>query len=261
MSPLIDFIVERLEREPAVEGAFVSGSLVDGNRDEYSDLDLGVASAEDEAAFVAVYALRGALMAAAGEPVHHLERGWGHCRMVAALYGKSSFPPVGLEVDVVFSRLQHVGEQMPYAPYEIVFDRTGRLALALQGLPTHKPITDVRAELETDLRRIPFVVHDALKALRRSDSLYVQALFEELRQAIFQTAAARAGVPGYGAKRAYRYLSPAEVEVVADSYQDASEHSLRELLKLLFDCLGQVEGDYQVEAAVGRCRRAVRQIL
>lgn len=258
---VIDLLVAHLENEPSVEGAFLAGSLVNENRDEYSDVDLGVASADSQAAFEAAYALRGRLLAAVGEPVHAIERGWGHCQMVAALYGKSAFPPVGLEVDVVFSQLQHVGEQMPYAPYEVVFDRAGRLKPALDGLPRQPPSAEVKPELEAHMRGFPFAVHDALKAHGRGDSFCLQAVLEGMRQAIFHAAAARDGVPVYGAKRAYRHLSAFERRVIEDSYRDNTERSVQQLTRLYTNCLSEIQSDYQIEAAVEHLQNALLEIL
>ena len=130
----VDAIVTELERASSVEGVFLSGSLVDRHRDAFSDVDLGVASRNGAAVFGETFALRHRLLIAAGRPVHRLERGWDHCRMVAALYGKAEYPPIGLEIDIVFSQLRHVAEQMPYAAYRVLFDRRAKLRSALDRL-------------------------------------------------------------------------------------------------------------------------------
>ena len=106
-----------LQSYTSVQGVYLSGSLAGAQRDVFSDIDLGIASRNSPDDFQA--GLRAALddhyLYWTAAPL--IERGWEHCQMVAALYGKSQFPPVGLEVDMAFSELQHVGEQMPYANY------------------------------------------------------------------------------------------------------------------------------------------------
>src|SRR3989304_5938247 len=85
---VVDAIAKGLIREAAVEGVFLSGSLVAG-RDWFSDIDLGVASRNSAAAFRKAWSLRGPISQAGGPPVRGLERGGGDCRMVALLYGKA----------------------------------------------------------------------------------------------------------------------------------------------------------------------------
>ncbi len=258
---VIDAMVAQIENEPPVEGAFLSGSLINENRDPFSDVDIGVASMDSAEAFEAAYALRGRIMAAVGEPVHFIERGWEHCKMIAVLYGKSAFPPVGLEVDAVFSQLQHVGEQMPYAPYEVVLDRAGRLKPALDRLPQQKPREEVRQELEGHMRGFPFGVHDALKACGRDDFFCLQAVLEGMRHAIFHAAAARDGVQIYGAKRAFRHLSAFERRVIEDSYRDGTNRSIQQLAGLYANCLTEIQAEYQIETAVEHLQSALLEIL
>src|SRR3990172_7062693 len=115
---VVDAIAKVLIREAAVEGVFLSGSLVAG-RDWFSDIDLGVASRNSAEAFRMAWPRRGPIRRGVGPRGRVLERGWGHSRMAALLYGKSLFPPIGLQVDVVFSQIKHVGEQMPYTPHRV----------------------------------------------------------------------------------------------------------------------------------------------
>jgi predicted nucleotidyltransferase len=102
---IVKTIVDRLEPEPYIEGAFLSGSLVNENRDRFSDVDLGIASQNNPEAAQKAYSLRHHLVNAVGQPVQFVERGWHHCQMIAVLYGKSQFPPIGIEVNLVFRQI------------------------------------------------------------------------------------------------------------------------------------------------------------
>jgi predicted nucleotidyltransferase len=202
-------IVSLLEDEPSVEGAFLSGSLVNEHEDRFSDVDLGIASGDSAQALKEAHALRHRLLDVAGQPVHWIERGWEHCELIAALYGRSQFPPVGLEVDLVFSQLRHVGEQMPYATCRVLLDRQGRLAPALAQVGGIRPDLEVAGELEGHLRSYPFCVHDALKACLRGDTFQAQSRLEEMRRLFFRrcgpTRAAgvrfQAGLPVFVSRR------------------------------------------------------------
>jgi len=45
---VVERIVKELEGEPSVEGAFLGGSLVTDTWDEFSDIDMGVATGNAE---------------------------------------------------------------------------------------------------------------------------------------------------------------------------------------------------------------------
>ena len=125
-------ILTRLDMIPSVEGAFLSGSLVNEFQDKYSDIDLGIATKNSVKAFNNAFTLRQELLAAVGQPTHSLDRGWGHCKMIAALFNKSQFPPIGLEIDIIFSQLRYVSEQMPFSDYRI--SSTGTENYSLRSL-------------------------------------------------------------------------------------------------------------------------------
>ena len=190
---IISTLVQELECASCIEGIFLSGSLVNEHKDQYSDIDLGIGTSNTPGAFDEAYALRHHLLNTVGQPIQTLERGWQHCQMVAALYGKSHFPPIGLEIDLIFSQLNHVPEQMPYADYRILFDRTGKLKKVLDEMGRRMPRGELEQELRHHLSWFLFYVYDALKAHERKDSLALHALLEEMRKLIYQAAAARCG--------------------------------------------------------------------
>ena len=254
-------IVAELERASSVEGAYLSGSLVDGNLDDLSDVDLGVASRNGAEVFGEAYDLRHRLLAAAGRPVHRLERGWDHCRMVAALYGKAEYPPIGLEIDLVFSQLRHVGEQMPFAEYRVLFDRRGRLRHALDGLGTARPQTEIEADILRHLIAFPFHVHDAIKACRRGDGFQVQSMLEAMRTMIFFAAATRRGERVFGAKRAHRCLAAAERAVLEASYLRSDEDVVARLARLYLGIIEELEPAYRIAHEVDSLHAALRELV
>lgn len=254
-------MVVLLEDELSVEGAFLSGSLVNEYEDRFSDVDLGIASEDSAQALEEAYALRHRLLGVAGRPMHCIERGWDHCRLIAALYGRSQFPPVGLEVDLVFSQLQYVGEQMPYAAYQVLLDRRGRLAPLLARVGGTRPDLQVTEELEGHFRSYPFCVHDALKACLRGDAFQAQSLLEEMRRLFFAAAAAQHGQQVYGSKRAYLYLSADERQLVAASYATPTEETVQQLTELYLRCLDELAPRYGLASAVDRFRTLLGELL
>ena len=257
----LDVLANKLATFPSVEGAFLAGSLANRFQDEYSDIDLGVATKDSAEAFSKTFALRHQLITAVGKPAHFLERGWEHCKMIAALYGKSRFPPIGLEIDIIFSQLRRVSEQMPYSEYKIVFDRNGKLRPVLAKIGRSKPSQDIEKEIAQHLKWFPFYVHDARKACRRSDGFQVQSLLEEMRQLIFFAAAARQGEQVFGSKRAYRYLSIAERQTLEESYYYSDENTVAQLAQLYLECLAELQLKYRIADNVESAKIALQELL
>lgn len=258
---IVATIVKELESVSHIEGVFLSGSLANEHEDQYSDIDLGIATRDNPAAFNEVYAMRHQLLITVGQPIQTLERGWQHCLMVAALYGKSQFPPIGLEIDLIFSQLNHVAEQMPYADYRILFDRDGKLRQMLDETSRSIPGAEIEQELRQHLSWYLFFVYDALKAHERKDSFALQALLEEMRKLIFQAAAARCGLQVYGAKRALKYLSTGEKKVIEKSYRHSTRRSIEKLAALYLVCLDSLLSDYEIEQEVGHFRHSLSEVL
>jgi predicted nucleotidyltransferase len=253
-------VANLLARERAVEGLYLAGSLVRG-RDWFSDIDLGVATKDSAAAFEKVWRLRRLLGEQIGPPARVLERGWDHTRLLALLYGKSLFPPIGLEVDVAFSQLRYVGEQMPYAPCRLVFDRAGRLRRALAGLRRRKPAGESRRELAARMVWFGFYAHDALKAFGRRDLFNFQFLLEEMRGVLYHAAGERAGRPLFGSKRAGRYLLPGERKAIEASYREFTPQAVRRVARAYLACLAAVAPRLGLESDVRALERALEEVL
>jgi len=254
-------IAERLAAEVSIEGAYLAGSLVNEFADVFSDIDLGIASLDSAVALEQAYGLRHELLAMAGERLTYIERGWEHCQMIAALFGKSEFPPAGLEIDLVFSQLQHVTEQMPYTAYRVLFDRRGALAEALRKMGKVRPRQEIEEELGSRFRSYLFALHDAVKACERGDVFQLQTQLEVLRGHVFYAAALRRGAEVYGPKRAYRFLSPDEQQVVQESYTVPVRETIERLSQLFLNCLGELQPSPQAQGELERFRGSLRELL
>ena len=254
-------IITKLETISGVEGAFLSGSLVNEHRDDFSDIDLGIATKNSVRAFDETFVLRHELVAVVGQPIHYLERDWGRCKMIATLFGKSQFPPIGLEIDIIFSQLQYVSKQMPYCEYRIVFDRKGKLQSALAKMSQSKPSQEIENEIKQHLKWFPFYAHDALKACKRSDRFQVQSLLEEMRKLIFFAAATRQGKQVYGSKRAYHYLRTAERQVLEQSYHCSDENMVAQLTQLYIGCVTELQSNYRIGDNVENAKFVLQELL
>jgi len=254
-------IVERLASEASIEGAFLAGSLVNEFADAFSDVDLGIATLDTATALEQAYALRHELLGLAGEPLTFIERGWEHCQMIAALFGKSRFPPAGLEIDLVFSQLRHVTEQMPYTEYRVLFDRRGALAEALGQLGRVRPRQEIEEELAARLRSYLFSLHDAVKACERGDAFHLQTQLEVMRGHVFFAAALRRGAEVYGSKRAHRYLSADEQQVLLESYTAPTRQAIERLSELFLACVDKPQLSPQVQGDLERFRQSLRELL
>jgi predicted nucleotidyltransferase len=254
-------IITALEATTSVEGAFLSGSLVNDHQDDFSDIDLGVATKNSARAFNRTFALRHELIATIGQPIHHLDREWGYCKMIATLFGKSQFPPLGLEIDIIFSQLKYVADQMPYSRYKVVLDRNGSLEPLLAKANQPKPRQEIENDLAQHLRWFPFYMHDALKACKRGDEFQVQSLLEEVRRLIFFAAATRQGEVVYGSKRAHRYLSMVERRAVEQSYQLSDESTVAQLARVYVECMMDLRSSNRIDADIEPTQLMLQELL
>jgi predicted nucleotidyltransferase len=230
LETVVEALVERLQAEPSVAGAFLGGSLAAGRADDFSDVDLAVVAAEgrEEEA----WGLRGDLAAIPGLPRRTLERSWPGARMVACLYGPQAYPPLGLEVDIAFCALAEVDAPMPYAPSRIVLDRSGGLARALAGVASAPTQAGLDEEVERRRSWFAFYAHDALVAERRGDLPQLAFLLGQMMEAIVAVAAARHGELGHWAKGGPRWLAPQELDVIQAAMQAPGRDAVRQLGQL-----------------------------
>jgi hypothetical protein len=240
-------IVMMLRGEPAIEGAFLGGSLANEDKDEWSDINLGIASAEGVVALDAAWGLRERIIRLVGAPAHIAERNWDHCRKAAVLYPRTQFAPVGLALNVIFSELQHAGEQMPYSEYQIIFDRAGRLHAALDRQTKFYTRAVVERMLAQHLSSFPFLLHEALKAQLRGDAYDLQSQLDAMRKLLYQAAAVREKALLHGSKRASRYLSPVEQHIVDQTFAHPNRESIQRLTEAYAHCLQAVRAHYEVD--------------
>lgn len=258
---VVDRIVKEAEGEPSVEGIFLGGSLVTDTWDEFSDIDLGIATANSEEALERAYALRTQFAAVVGRPLHVLEKQWDHSRMASLLFGKSLFPPAGLEIDMFFGRLQYIAELMPGASFGVVFDRNGLLAAELEKLDRTRREEEVKRDLSEQLVTFPFDVNHAVKAQARGDLFNYQFVMERMRAAVFSAAASRQGAVVRGSKRASRYLSEAEQQLILRSYCEFSRQAIDELVEFYLSLLTQSQKEFGLEGQVRHLRAALAELM
>ncbi|MBZ0289598.1 MAG: hypothetical protein K8I30_18390, partial [Anaerolineae bacterium] len=218
-NPVIAAVVKALESSEDIEGAFVFGSLANQHRDAFSDVEIGIVAKNTAAAFTSLTKASEAILNAVGKPVQVVRDVQKHTEAVSALYGKDAFPPIGLEVRLVFGQMRYLQEMLPYTDYDIIVDKSGKLAAALEKLRRTRPPEETERAIQAQVASYSFVVQDALKAYERESAFDLQAVLEDLRERIFFAAAARFGGQVEGAKRAARYLSAEEHALIAESYQ------------------------------------------
>jgi predicted nucleotidyltransferase len=87
LETVVEGLVEGLQGERSVEGAFLGGSVAAGRADDLPDVDLAVVAAEghEEEA----WGLRADLAAITGPPLRTLERSWPRALAVTAVQNGS----------------------------------------------------------------------------------------------------------------------------------------------------------------------------
>jgi len=180
--------------------------------------------------------------------------------MTSLLYGKTQFPPIGLELDIFFGRLQYVSELMPGARFGIVLDRSGKLSRELEGLDWVRRREEVRRDMAAQLITFPFDLNHAVKAHARGDVFNYQFVMERMRAAIFSAAASRQGAVVRGSKRASLYLSDPEQQVILRSYCEFSRQAINELVHFYLSLLDQARSEYDIAGEVEHLQAAVAEL-
>jgi hypothetical protein len=255
---IIKDIVKKLEAEASVAGAFVAGSLVAERPDECSDVAIGIVTRDNVKDFRKAYGLHNDLLSVAGQPLQVIELEQEHCKSATALYGRTLFPPYGLQVRLVYSQLKHVAEQMPYQDTEVIFDRSGEFSESLAQLPTRKTKEEIREELRQSVASYAFHLHDMLKAFGCKDRAGIQAIVEQMRQTIYFAAAVRAG--RYTAA-GLTHLSPGEKWIVENTCQAVTRKSIQKLTDLYVTCLSAIQSEYQIEQDVEQLKQSIPELL
>jgi predicted nucleotidyltransferase len=260
-NPALQAVVRFLENSEDIEGAFVFGSLVNQHRDAFSDVEVSIVAKNTAAAFNSLYGQHEGLLKAIGTSVETAHGSRDHIKTVSALFGRSQFPPIGLEVKLIYGQLRYVQEMLPYTDYEILLDKNGKLATALEKLRGTRPPEATERALKEQMQWYPFRVQDALKAYEREEDFDLQATLEDLRGRIFFAAAARWGGQIEGAKRAERYLSAEEHQVIAESYQAPTLDTLRRMNDLYVRYLDDLKTTFGIGDGGTALRETLKAIL
>ncbi|WP_445398124.1 nucleotidyltransferase domain-containing protein [Streptomyces sp. LE64] len=183
-SEFLDDVLPRIRQDARVAGVAITGSLVGGRPDVYSDVDLVLAV--DDEAYDAVMKERLALIGSwsalvAGFTGEHV----GEPRLIVTLVG----PPL-LHVDFKFVRVSDFAERTEDP--EVLWDRDGSLAEALAGKPPAPPSLD----LQWFEDRFWIWVHYGATKLGRGELFETIGFLTYLRETVLgPLAARRAGAP------------------------------------------------------------------
>src|SRR5690349_14482628 len=129
-----DSILKALEASEDIEGVFVFGSLANQNRDAFSDVEIGIVSKNTADALENLTKSIDSLLNTVGKPIQVIRQIQKHTEYVSALYGKAAFPPIGLEVRLVFGQLRYLQEMVQFIDFEVLMDKGGKLTPALDKL-------------------------------------------------------------------------------------------------------------------------------
>lgn len=254
-------VSDTLQVEPGVVGVFLLSPVLQPGCQDVNGIDVGVVTKDTLKDLRKAYELHNDLLHAVGMPVYLKEDEREHCKEVRALYGRSSFPPTGLCVNLVFCQLKYIAEQTPYCEYQVLFDRSGTVAKHLAAVLPEYPPEAITLELRQQLSNYPFHLHDAARALARKDHAAAQSAIEKIRTLIYYAAAVRAGQHTQDAQRGWHALAPGEKWVLEHSYQHATLRSVQRLTDLYIACLTDLQKTYPIGQDLEQLRQAVPELL
>ncbi|MEO8610919.1 MAG: nucleotidyltransferase domain-containing protein [Chloroflexota bacterium] len=260
-NPVLQAIVKALEASEDIEGAFIFGSIATQHRDAFSDVEIGIVAKNTAEAFANLTKASESLLSAIGKPVQVIHEVQKRTESAAALYGKDQFPPIGLEVKVIYGQLRYLQEMLPYTDTEILVDKGGKLAPALEKLRRTRPADETAKALKAQIATYAFVVQDALKAYEREADFDLQAVLEDLRERIFYAAAARFGGQVDGAKRASKFLSAEEHQLIAESYQAPTLDTIKRLNELYACYLDELKTNFAIGDGADGLRETLKALV
>ena len=260
-NPVILAVTKALEASEDIEGAFVFGAMANQHRDAFSDVQLGIVAKNTAEAFANLTKASESLLSAVGKPVQVIREVQKHTEIVSALYGKETFPPIGLEVKLVLGQMRYLQEMLPYTDYEILVDKSSKLAPALEKLRRTRPTEATERALKEQVGTYAFAVQDALKAYEREADFDLQAVLEDLRERIFYAAAARFGGEVEGAKRAARFLSAEEHALIAESYQAPTLDTIKRMNELYACYLDELKANFAIGDGADGLRETLKALL
>jgi predicted nucleotidyltransferase len=261
VSKVVNTVIEKVKDEPAVEGIFLFGSFASKKQDEFSDIDIGIATRDTVKDYRKAYGMSADIFAAIGHSIGLLDEEQEHTHMVSALYGKSEFPPAGLKVDLLFGQLKHLAEKIPSEPENILLDRSGGLAAWLEKRATTHAHDDIADCLRHSMNAFPFFVFDVARAFSRKDRARAQSTADQMRKAIFRVAAVRAGHGANGGPYGLMDLKPGEKWIVEQTYQVCTRRTVQKLTELYMACLVDIQGAYGIEAEVSAIQQSLTDII
>lgn len=232
-----------------VEGIFLAGSLANKHADEYADIDICII-ARDRKAYSKLWEKRMDFVNSVGNPISLNQRLWDKCSMIVALFSKKTLPPVGLDVDIVFGYLSQISHVMPWVPYRVIFDRSGKLKKHLKSRPSQIPSEEIKKRIIEELSWIPFAVYEAVKDLRRGDRYDFQGQLSRIRKLIFFLKGVEKKELILGTKRAINLMNTGEKRILDASYEAEDIEMVKKLLGMLFASAEKIGKEYKVEEEI-----------
>jgi hypothetical protein len=261
VTAVVNIVASQLKEEPGIEGAFLHNSVTDNDCPDSTHIHIGVVSRDALKDLRKAYSLHEELLQAIGQSVYISEYEQGHSKGVRALFGRSTFPPLGLSVHLSFCQLKYTAELDVCAGCRVLFDRTGAMKEQLTQTPSETTAERLARELKEQLQSYPFHLHDATLALAHKDRAGAQSAAEQMRQAVYFAAAVRSGQHIHCAARGWQTLAPGEKWVLENTFQAVTFKNLERLTSLYVSCLTSLQTAYNLEQDVERLRQALPELI
>ncbi len=259
---VVNIVAEQIKDDPAVEGVFIFGSIAAKKHDEFSDIDVGIATRDNLKDYRKACGLTESVLSAIGKRIAVSEEDEDeHTHTASALFGKTEYPPMGVKVDLLFSQMKHLGDKTPRSADFIIFDRNGSVASLIEKYAKSKPKDDITGKLKENLNEFPFYLYDALCAFGRKDHARVQSAAEQMRKSIYHVAAVRAGSKGQNSSYGLVNLAPGEKWVVEQSYQTCTRKTVMKLTDLYLSCFSGIQTIYHLEPEVTTLQQALSDLM
>jgi hypothetical protein len=261
VTTVANIVASKLKEEPAIQGAFLHHSVAGDDCPDSTYIHISIVSKDTLKDLRKAYGMYEDLLQAIGQLVYITTYEQGHSKGVRALFGRTAYPPVGLNVHLSFCQLKHVTEQDVCASCQLLFDHTGAVKEQLMQVPGETPAERLSRELAQQLQNYPFHLHDATQALAQKDRAGAQSAAEQMRQAVYFAAAVRAGQQTHCAERGWQTLAPGEKWVLENTFQAVTLKNLERLTTLYLACLSSLQTEYNLGQDVERFKQALPELI
>ena len=261
VTAVVNIVASQLKEESSIEGAFLHNFVTDGDITDSTQIHVGIVSKDLLKDFRKVVGLHESLLQAIGQPIYKLEYEQGHNKEVRALFGRSTFPPLGLSVHLSYCQLKYATELDMCAGCRILFDRTGAVKEQLAQAQSEGVVERLARELRVQIQNYPFDLYAATQALAHKDRAAAQSAVEKMRQAVYFASAVRSGQQIFCAQRGWKTLAPGEKWVLENTFQAVTFKNLERLTALYLACLTSLQTAYNLGEDVERFKRTLPELI